>query len=157
MTQAIKTTLFYEAVTLPLKYAIIPYIDQQMPPSNVTTVKDISTGELKNHKCDVLIAVAIGCIAGPILEECVFRGAVPLIITYATGCPGELSLVISAVAFSVLHYWNKKSVSDVMCQFADSYFLYNPLKISGGLTSSIISHAMHNLTQFLPTLKRTFF
>lgn len=158
MTQVLKTVLFYEAITLPLKYPMQQLVDAWQPSfPRVRQIKDFPTSELKEHSRDVLIATSIACLASPIIEEGIFRGALPIIITYTTGCSEEISLLISAVAFSAIHYTNKKSITDIVFQFVDSYFLYNPLKISGGLTSTITAHAMHNLVQFLPVLKRTFF
>lgn len=159
MSTAITTTLLYNAITLPPKYALLAFEDRCFPPSNANKrkhVSEIPTTELKEHKRDVLLATIVSCIGAPIIEECLFRGALPWLITSTTGIPEEISLIISGVAFSAMHYPNRNSVLDVMNTFVDSYFLYNPLKSSGGLMSSIIGHATHNLIQFLPTLGRTF-
>ena len=156
MVPTITKTAFYELISLPIKYTAMPIIDRQFPPSNIRQIQDYSTSELQAHPKDVLIATGVGCIAAPIIEEAFFRGALPLIITYATGCPEELSLVISGVAFSALHYSNKKAISDVLFQCADCYFLFNPLKIAYGLPSTITAHVIHNSIQFVPILKRTF-
>ena len=158
MTQAVKTIFLYEAVTAPLKYAIIPIIDKRLgATTSFNGVKYIPTSEFKEHRRDVLLVLGITCLAAPTIEECIFRGVLPAIITYTTGCPEELSLIISGVAFSAFHYTNRQSIADAMCQLSDSYFVYNPLKLAGGLTSSITAHAMHNLIHCLPMLKRTFF
>lgn len=159
MSAAIPTALLYDAITVPAKYALLAFENRWFPPSNANKTRLVSeypTSELKEHKRDVLLATIVGRLGSPIIEEGLFRGVLPWIITSTTGIPEEISLVISGVAFSALHYSNRKSALDVMCQFADSYFLYNPLKLSGGLMSSITGHATHNLVQFLPTLKRTF-
>lgn len=150
---AIYSTIKYEAVSLPPKFAVLNFTEKNWP---TTQREQFSDQELREHKKDMGILFLVACVAGPIIEELVFRGAILGGVEWITGSEtvGEIA---STILFSLLHYKNRNNPVDVIFMLSDCHFVYNPLKASGGLIATIAAHSFHNFIQVVPFLKRSFF
>lgn len=145
----------YEVVAQPVKRLTLNYVEKNYPstrrpndPVNVLQkrIKQVGVANVLNDLAKVAL---ISSVAVPVVEELLFRGAIQYGATWITGSE-ELGVLTSTAIFALSHYFNNKNPLDVAFQLADCYFIYNPLRASGGLLASRAGHSFHNLTVTLP-------
>lgn len=159
---AVFSLVSYEVLTQPVKYLTLNYVEKNYPsvrrPDDPTKmiqkrIKQVGVANVLNDLAKVALVV---CVAAPIAEELFFRGAIQYGATWITGSEG-LGVWTSTALFALAHFFNHKNPLDVVYQIADCYFIFNPLRASGGLLASMAAHSFHNLTSLLPVFAEGFF
>jgi membrane protease YdiL (CAAX protease family) len=142
----------YTLVTNPVKMLAINCLDYYYPSTSHPFDSIANEIEKSNFNRKIHLignAVLLICVAAPIGEELIFRGAIQFGATWITGSK-QCGIVTATALFALSHYLNCNNPLDVVFTYADCHFLINPARASGGILGGIAAHSLHNLVCFAP-------